>query len=140
GVVIRNGAQMNRIGSDGGALGDTSERNIISNNGQDSTAVPGSGSVPLYGTDGVAIFDAGTNENVVAGNFIGADKTGFLKESNSGRGVAIYNGAQKNRIGAHADATDPAMEVNVISNNASDGVAIYGVASDGTGTNENLVA
>lgn len=88
--------------------------------------------MPAFGIDGVAIFDSGTNQNVVAGNFIGTAKTGFLKEGNKGRGVAIYNGAQKNPIGVGGGAKDPSTETNVISNNGDDGVAIFGTAADGT--------
>src|SRR5205823_3749551 len=80
GVVIRNGAKANRVGSAGDTVGDASERNVISNNGG----------------DGVAIYGSGTDENVVAGNAIGSDQRGLVTyEGNKGRGVAIYDGAKK---------------------------------------------
>jgi hypothetical protein len=136
GVVIRDGAHDNRIGSDGSKVGDTSERNIISNNGvysPGSTSASDPSGKPLYGKDGVAILDSGTDENLVAGNFVGLDKFGVYKEGNAGRGVAIYNGAQNNVIGVDGKGKDPAMQRNVISNNRQDGVAI---SDSGTDTNK----
>jgi hypothetical protein len=120
GVVIQAGAQANRVGSAGTVVGDTSERNVISNNGG----------------DGVAIHGAGTDANIVAGNALGSDWRGLVTyEGNHGRGVAIYDGAKKNQIGVNGSPTAPATQRNVIADNSGDGVAIYGV-----GTDENVVA
>jgi streptogramin lyase len=119
GVGIFNGAQTNRIGTDGDGVKDTAERNVISGNaGQ-----------------GVHISDAGTNNNVVAGNFIGVDLTGRVALGNTATGVWVHNGAQMNRIGTNGTDADAAGERNVISANG-----VRGVALESTGTNQNLVA
>jgi titin len=57
GIFVLAGAQSNRIGSDADGIADASERNVISGNG----------------SSGVAIRDAGSMNNVVAGNYIGTD-------------------------------------------------------------------
>ena len=60
GVLIDQGSAMNRIGSEGDGVADVNERNVISAN---------SGS-------GVRISGPGSDDNVVAGNYIGTDLTG----------------------------------------------------------------
>ena len=59
GVYIRNGASSNRVGTDGDGRNDGRESNLISGNN----------------FDGVAIEDVGSDNNVVAGNYIGTDVT-----------------------------------------------------------------
>jgi subtilisin-like proprotein convertase family protein len=100
GVAIGMGASTNTIG---GAL--AGQRNIVSGNGG----------------NGVLITDTGTMGNVLQGNYIGTDVTGTKARPNSGNGVVIASGAEKNLIGG----TDPG-ELNVISGNLQDGVQITG--------------
>src|SRR4051812_12350442 len=78
GVRIESGAHDNTIG--GSAVG---AGNVISGN---------SG-------NGILIAGTGTDENVVAGNFIGTDAGGTLALGNATGAIAIWAGAQSNRIG-----------------------------------------
>jgi titin len=119
GVLVNGGAQGNRIGTNGDGVADGAERNIISGNG----------------TSGVYITDSGSNQNVVAGNFIGTDVSGSVAVSNGGQGIAIVNGAQGNRIGVNGGDKNPAAERNLISGNLADGVSIRDA-----GTINNVVA
>jgi titin len=90
GLVLSNGATHNLVGTDGVSVDNAGEANVISgNNGS--------------GTAGVFIGDAGTNANVVAGNFIGTDPTGTVALGNGGVGVFIASGAQSNIIGTNGD-------------------------------------
>jgi titin len=119
GVYVYGGAQDNLVGTNGDGVGDRFERNIISANG-------------IYG---VGIQGAGTDDNVVAGNFIGTDVTGTLPLGNLGRGVAIFAGAEGNRIGTNGDGVSDATEKNVISSNTG-----FGLSISDAGTTQNVVA
>ena len=119
GVFILNGAQSNRIGTDGDGKGDSSERNVIADNGY----------------QGVYIGGTGTDFNVVAGNLIGVDSTGENAMGNGNNGIWISAGARSNRIGVSTGHLDTAAEANVISANSFSGVRI-----DDPGTNFNVVA
>jgi titin len=120
GVVISSGAQNNQIGASGkSSAEDLGDRNIISGNG----------------CSGVDIEGNGTNQNIVAGNFIGTNVAGSTSLANGMQGVLVRLGAQSNQIGTNGTDTDLAGERNVISGNASDGVYI----SD-AGTGSNVVA
>jgi hypothetical protein len=109
GVAIFAGAASNTVG---GLT--TNARNIISGNG----------------SHGVAIGDAGTNLNLVRGNYIGVNAAGSGALSNGFVGVNIFGGAQSNTIGGNAAGAG-----NVISANTFRDVQI-----DGAGTNANVVA
>ena len=85
--------------------------------------------------NGVNIHDSGTNQNVVAGNFIGTDASGRAPLGNQVRGVIITGGAQGNLVGTDGDGVGDAAERNVISANVFDGVGI-----SGPGTTGNVVA
>lgn len=120
GVQISGGAKNNRIGTDGDGSNDAGERNVISSN---------TGS-------GVVISDAGTDNNVVAGNYVGTNAAGSAALGNTGNGVTIQSGAKNNRIGT--DGSNDAFntgERNIISGNINAGVVI-----NGAGTNFNVVA
>jgi hypothetical protein len=103
GVMIHAGATFNRIGTDADGASDEAERNIISANI----------------LSGVHIEGAGTERNVVAGNYIGADAAGTAGLSNGGNGVTIIDLAAENMIGG---ATPSAR--NIISANGNEGVRI----------------
>ncbi len=110
GVFLRSGASNNTIGG----TGLDSTRNIISDN---------SGS-------GVRIFDSGTTNNVVVGNYIGTDITGTSDMGNGSFGVWIASGASNNRVGG----TELSATRNVISGNSASGIELAS-----SGTNGNLV-
>lgn len=108
GVSILTAASSNTIG------GLTSgARNIISGNSN----------------QGVAIANAGTNSNLVQGNYIGVNASANTALGNGFAGVSIFGGAQSNLIGGTA-----ASARNIISGNANQGITI----SD-PGTNANTL-
>jgi photosystem II stability/assembly factor-like uncharacterized protein len=108
GLRIENGAQSNRIGTDGDGKGDMAERNIISGN--------------LF--DGVAIGGDDTGYNKVAGNYIGTDITGKKPLGNGTDGVGLFNGASFNQVGGGPTGTVQAVLGNVIAFNGGDGVVV----------------
>jgi hypothetical protein len=65
-------------------LADAAERNVISGNKG----------------NGVEITDAGTDGNVVAGNYIGISTDGTVAIGNTYQGVSVASGAKSNRIGS----------------------------------------
>jgi hypothetical protein len=81
GVVLSFGASGNTIGGNVAGAG-----NLISGNA----------------SDGIVITDAGTNSNVVEGNYVGTDATGSIALGNLGNGVAVEMGASNNSIGGTA--------------------------------------
>jgi len=97
GVMILNGPTSNFIG-----VG-TSERNIISGNGN----------------NGVNISGTGTNGNYVTSNFIGTDISGTTALGNASSGVTLIDGATSNGI-----------QSNLISGNLMHGVHISGSGTD----------
>ncbi len=109
GVHIYDGAHDNTVGGYVAGAG-----NVISGNK----------------SDGVRIGGPGTDGNVVAGNYIGTDRTGLIDEGNLGSGVYITRGAKLNTVGG-----DVAAGRNVISGNQENGVTITG-----TGVLSNTVA
>ncbi len=129
GMDILSGATSNRIGYDGTSSAAIAalERNVVSGNGS------------VAGEPGIYILNAGTNSNVVAGNYVGIDATGGTAMANSGVGVYIADGAQNNRVGSDGSGVMDASKANVISGNAYQGVAIQGTSS-GANTTGNIVA
>lgn len=127
GVFIQLGAQLNQVGTNGDGVNDASEANVISANGT------------LGGYAGVQIDGAGSNQNIVAGNFIGTDITGTWPLGNNGIGVLVSGGAQSNRIGVNGADPGAAAERNIISANGLGG-NYPGVELYGSGTSNNVVA
>ena len=119
GVYIAGGANNNRLGTNGDGNADTAERNLVSGNA----------------SPGVLIQGTGTDNNVVAGNYIGVDTTGLAGLGNDD-GVWLDSGAQNNRVGTDGgdDAWNSA-ERNVIAGNTGSGVLLVG-----PNTNGNVVA
>ena len=118
GVAISAGASGNRIGTDGKSVDDVGERNVIA--GSDNDAID------IYGT--------GTDGNVVAGNFIGTDRTGKRSLGIADDGVLLAEGASSNWIGVNPNGGSAADQGNVISGTGYDGVQI------GYNSNSNVVA
>ncbi len=115
GVVIAAGASGNRIGTDGKSIDDVGERNVIAGSGN----------------DGIDIYGKGTDDNIVAGNFIGTDVTGTLSLGIAGDGVFLAEGASSNWIGVNpAGGQAVSDEGNLISGNGVDGVQIQESAND----------
>jgi hypothetical protein len=119
GVAVVRGAKFNRIGTDGDGVGDDAERNVVSGNT----------------LAGVLIADSGTEQNVVAGNYIGTTADGSAALGNGWEGVRLQNGASQNVIGFNPTDADPVDDRNIISANGLGGVGIYNL-----GTDLNLVA
>ena len=110
GVEIFNAANSNVIGGTSPGAG-----NVISSNGYRQ----------------VSLENAGTNNNVVAGNFIGLNAAGTSAIAplvNPGAGITIFGGAQNNTIGGTSGGR------NFICGNPGAGVTI----SD-SGTNANVI-
>jgi len=124
GILVSLGAQSTRIGTDANGIGDVAERNVISGNS----------------IEGVAVFDSGTNNTVIAGNYIGTNAEGSAALLNIPQdfakvGVRVQNGAQNTRIGTSGNGQNAGAEGNLISGNASTGIVIFGA-----GTNNTVVA
>jgi uncharacterized repeat protein (TIGR01451 family) len=81
-----------------------------------------------FAANGVAIAYEGSDDNVVAGNYLGLSLKG-VERGNERSGVFVGLGAQGNTVGG-----DEPAERNVISGNAGDGVHI-----NGSGTMSNTV-
>jgi CSLREA domain-containing protein len=106
GVELSQGAAHNRIGGSTPA-----ERNVISGNPK----------------NGVATFNGGTNNNVIAGNLIGLAPDGVRRLHNLSHGVDINNHSSNNIIGGST-----AAERNVISGNDAEGIEVsHGQATTG---------
>jgi len=123
GIYLANGAQNNRIGTDGNGTADASKANVISANAYQGVAIQGTST------------GANTTGNIVAGNFIGTNAAGTAVLGNLNNGIWINSGAQANRIGTNGTDADSAGEGNVIAGNDFNGIAI----SD-PGTSSNTVA
>jgi hypothetical protein len=103
GVWLDQGASNNVIGGTASGAG-----NVISGNNY----------------QGVGIFGAGTNSNVIASNYIGTDASGNTALGNGNNGMWINNGPQSNLI-----------ENNVLSANTYSGIALGDEAHAGTANN-----
>jgi hypothetical protein len=108
GIEIFGGAQNNTIG--GTTAG---ARNVISGNT----------------FEGVSVLEAGTNGNLIQGNYIGLNAAGTAALPNNTTGVNIVGGAQNNTIGSGSSAGGR----NVISGNIFQGIVI---ADSGTNSNK----
>jgi len=106
GVRIGDGASMNTIG---GLVAGDADANVIGGN---------SG-------DGVRLDGAGTNNNTVAGNFIGVLADGETAHANGGHGVQIANGASSNTVGGGVSDHG-----NSIAYNEGDGVYVAAGSSN----------
>jgi titin len=103
GVRIFEGAKANIVGGTTAAA-----RNVISGNS----------------LQGVIVYDSGTDNNSVLGNYIGLRADGTAAVPNGGAGVGIYGGAKTNTIGS-------TVAGNVISGNAREGVTIANAGTTG---------
>jgi hypothetical protein len=106
GVAMIEGASRNRVG---GTL--PGERNIISGNAH----------------AGVYIHNVGTQNNIVAGNYIGTNATGTAALANAWSGLQISGGASNNLVGGNSPGAG-----NLISGNGQSGMF---VSDNGTTAN-----
>lgn len=101
-------SDANIIGTNGDGLGDWSEGNLISGNGDAGVWVEG-------------------NDNVIAGNRIGTNLSGDQARPNGLDGVTIED-STGNRIGTNGDGVSDEAEANLISGNGTDNdTPAYGV-------------
>jgi astacin (peptidase family M12A) len=112
GIVIANGAHGNVIGGTSAGAG-----NVISGNGA-----------------GITMYDTGTNQNRVEGNYIGLNADGTLPVPNESVGVTLFSGVQQNIIGGSAPGAG-----NIISGNAQEGVVIVDSTTSGNIVAGNLI-
>jgi len=113
GVLLERGTSGNWVGGTNPLA-----RNIISGNGG----------------SGVNILDAGTDANLIQGNYIGTDVSGTLAIGNAGYGVLIEDGPADNSIGGIAG-----LAGNLIANNGLDGVALSATAMTGNAILRNSI-
>ena len=103
------------------SVDDAGERNVIAGSGK----------------DGIDIIGAGTDGNIVAGNFIGTDPTGTIPLGITGDGVLIASGASGNWVGVDPyGGAEVGDESNVISGTGDDGVQIDGADDNTVAGNE----
>jgi titin len=125
-ININSGASHNLVGTNGDGVNDAAERNVLAG----------------ATFQGVAIYNAGTSFNVVAGNLIGTDITGTKALGNGFAGVAFGytsgGGPTNNLIGPSGHDVDSAGERNIISGNSSAGV-FFGFGG-GQGATNNTIA
>ena len=112
GILVDSGAQNNTIGGTS-----TGTLNLVSGNT----------------FSGIEVSDAGTNTNVVEGNYVGTDVTGTKALANGSDGILVDNGAQSNTIGGTTTGAR-----NLVSGNSFAGIQVEGTTT-GTDTKNNLV-
>jgi titin len=107
-------------------LGKTSIAGPITNNLVGGTE-PGAGNL-IAGNlgEGVRIQDDQTSGNLVQGNLIGTNVTGYVALPNGSQGVLILQGAFANTVGG----TDPGAG-NLIAGNAKEGILIRDAGTEG---------
>ncbi|MFN2284181.1 MAG: right-handed parallel beta-helix repeat-containing protein [Anaerolineae bacterium] len=103
GILIQYGSANNLVGTNGDGQSDALERNVVS--GNNST--------------GIKIYHAGTDNNVVAGNYVGTNAAGDAAIPNGGRGIVVQSCAN-----THVGGTTT-VERNVVSGNGFDGIQVY---------------
>lgn len=113
GIALGLGAHHNRVGG-----ASPFERNVISGNG----------------SNGISMWNAGTSENQVLGNYIGVDALGSNGLPNGENGVLIAGGASNNRIGGLTAGAG-----NVISGNTGAGVSITERGTSGNQVFGNII-
>ncbi len=125
GIVVFQGSQGNRIGTDGNGKSDLLERNVIAGR-----------------LRAIELADFGTNRNVIAGNNIGVDVTG-TKALGIGDGIWVGIGVDFTRIGTDANGRSDLAERNIISGCSGSGIWLEGtntsiagnlIGTDVTGT------
>lgn len=117
GISLSDGASGNVIGGARSSTACNGPCNVISGNAR----------------SGIALFDAGTSNNRVEGNFIGLNLAGTATLPNGSSGVGVIDGPQDNTIGGTRSGQTCTGLCNVISGNSS------GVFLTGEGTDRNAI-
>ncbi|MFN5435507.1 MAG: beta strand repeat-containing protein, partial [Planctomyces sp.] len=115
GVVISDGSKRNLLGTDGLGGNNDRERNLIGGE--------------AFGR--VVVTGAGTEDNVIAGNWIGMGPDGVTSVGYSPQGILINGGAKGTRIGTDGNGLNDVDERNVVNGNGL-GIGISGVGTSGT--------
>jgi hypothetical protein len=123
GVSVSDGATGNVIGGVRSSTACDGPCNLISGNAR----------------SGVALFDAGTSNNRVEGNFIGLNLAGTAALPNGSSGVSLIDGPQDNIIGGMRSGQACTGPCNVISGNSSTGVYITGAGTDRNAVDGNFL-
>ncbi|MCC6128790.1 MAG: Ig-like domain repeat protein [Acidobacteria bacterium] len=111
GTYVAFGAKRNIVGTDSDGVNDYGERNLLSGNIN----------------EGIFLQNAGTDSNIVAGNYIGTNAQGTAAIPNTFAGVNILTNATNNTIGGTTAAAR-----NVISGNSTTaGVVLQTAGSTG---------
>ena len=118
GIAIEGGASYNLIGTNGSSVDNAGERNVVSGNDN----------------NGVEIGGNGSDDNVVAGNYLGLTASGSAPLGNNQAGLLLYNGATANTIGGVT-----ATLRNVMGGNANRGIYIDTLAGSSTPTTANVI-
>jgi len=105
GILLTEGSNTNRIGTNGDNVNDTQELNGIIRNG----------------AAGISIA-ANSNDNIISGNIVGLDINGAAA-GNTGNGIEIIN-SSNDRIGLDVNDVNYNAERNVVSSNGGSGIAI----------------
>ena len=124
GTNARNAAGLDAAYTFGAFIGYGATDNVIGG------TTPGARNIISANTAyGAVIYASGTAGNLIAGNYIGTNKSGSAALGNALDGVIIYGGASANTIGGSAVGAG-----NLISGNAEFGLLIYDLA------NQNVVS
>ena len=89
------------------------------------------------GRNGVWIGES--NDNIVAGNWVGISLTGDSALPNAERGIQLTHGAKGNIIGTDDNEISISQERNVISGNRYDGIALFGPNTEGNFISGNFI-
>jgi hypothetical protein len=145
GIDVTDGATAatiagNYIGTDAsGSLSVPNQYGVNIGGGSTSNTIGGTVAGSLNVISGnvhkaVLITDAGTDDNLVEGNYLGTDASGTHALGNGGAGVALANGAQDNTVGGTTAAAR-----NIIAASAGNGVIISGMGANNTTTSGNRI-
>ena len=98
------------IGTNGDNNNDVNEGNLISGNGFDGASIKATSNV------------------LIAGNYIGTDKTGIVDHGNRYKGIFVIDATAANYIGFKDDLTntDASAFRNILSGNGNDGIRLSG--------------
>ena len=113
GILVVRGSTGNLIGTNDNGAFDNSERNLLSGNFH----------------QGVAIGGVGTDNNVVAGNYIGTNVAGTESIPNTSSGVLISGEATGNVVGTTGNSRPQSSAGNLISGNDFWGIRFRNLAT-----------